>query len=157
MSCRSPAVVNRHHALPCRGGMHHRAPSRVRGWSASCKPALAVGEKSYFGLFHPTSRDLLVCKVRVRTDLCRIRAAMQRQPFHSMHTISRVSFLHAAFCSHFPILRAGLVFFACLCGPQCLFCITAAGEVRQPSVSMGHVSRSTHVGLSLYLSPFAPL
>lgn len=106
----------------------------VRGRSAPLKPALAAGETSYFGLFHLSSRELLGRKVRVGTDLCRMRVVMEKKPFHSMHMSPIVLFLHAAFCKYFPILRAGGV--AWLCGPQCLFCITAAGEVRQPSVSV---------------------
>jgi len=42
------------------------------------KPALAAGETSYFHLFHLSSRELLGCKVRVWTDLCRLRAVVER-------------------------------------------------------------------------------
>lgn len=79
----------------------------VRGRSASLKPALAAGETSYFGVFHLSSRELLGHKVRVGTELCRMRVVMEKKPFHSMRMSPIVLFLRAAFCKYFPILRAG--------------------------------------------------
>lgn len=42
-------------------------------------------EKLCFDFFHPSHRVLLGCKVRILPDLCRIRAAVYRLAFCSVH------------------------------------------------------------------------